>query len=300
MELRQLRYFVKIAELNSFSEAARNLNITQSTLSQQIKQLEGELDVELLVRDTHHVHLTDIGEAFLPAAQRTLNEAKNSIDKINDVKGLNTGELNIGSTFTFSPLLNEVLLLFMKAYPGVKINVFCKSMEELMLMLEHQKIDIALSYKPSQNYQNIESHHLFDNQLCVVMSDTHPLANEKSLRWADLEKCQLALPSKGLQARNAFDRVMSGLDYKFDVRIEINEIAVLLNLVRKSRLVTLLSQATVSRGEGLVSIPLSQKGCEMEGSFHIARNTFVKRTTKEFIRLLCENRSFGMAMMEIL
>lgn len=300
MELRQLKYFIKVAELKNFSEASRALNITQSTLSQQIRQLEGELGVELLIRDTHHVHLTDVGEAFLPYAQKTINDAQTCITRIKDVQELNIGELNIGSTYTFSPLLNEAILTFMKQYPSVKINVICKSMEELMTLLEKQQIDIALSYKPTKIYPNIESYNLFENRLAVVVSDTHPFASYKSIRWADIEKSPLALPSKGLQARNAFDRVMEGLDYHFDVRIEVDDISVLLNLVRCSRLVTLLSQATVHRHQGLVAIPLNQKGCDMEGSFHIYRDAYIKRTTKEFMRILCENKTFGMAMMDIL
>lgn len=300
MELRQLKYFIKVAELKNFSEASRALNITQSTLSQQIRQLEGELGVELLIRDTHHVHLTDVGEAFLPYAQKTINDAQTCITRIKDVQELNIGELNIGSTYTFSPLLNEAILTFMKQYPGVKINVICKSMEELMSLLEKQQIDIALSYKPTKIYPNIESYNLFENRLAVVVSDTHPFATYKSIRWADIEKSPLALPSKGLQARNAFDRVMEGLDYHFDVRIEVDDISVLLNLVRCSRLVTLLSQATVHRHQGLVAIPLNQKGCDMEGSFHIYRDAYIKRTTKEFMRILCENKTFSMAMMDIL
>lgn len=61
MEFRQLRYFVKVAQLCSFSEASKALFISQSTLSQQIKQLEDELGVELLVRDSRHVALSDYG-----------------------------------------------------------------------------------------------------------------------------------------------------------------------------------------------------------------------------------------------
>ena len=64
MELRQLKYFVKVAEMKNFSEAARLLNVTQSTLSQQIKQLEGELGVELFTRNSHHVDLTELARNF--------------------------------------------------------------------------------------------------------------------------------------------------------------------------------------------------------------------------------------------
>ena len=82
MELRQLRYFAKVAELKNFSEAARQLNITQSNLSQQIRLLEGESGVELLIRDSHHVKLSDVGLAFLPRAEHAISAANACIPVI--------------------------------------------------------------------------------------------------------------------------------------------------------------------------------------------------------------------------
>lgn len=301
MELRQLRYFAKVAELSSFSEASRQLNITQSTLSQQIKQLEGELGVELLIRDSHHVGLTDIGEAFLPQVERTLSEAATCLDRIRDVQQLGSGELNIGSTYSFLPLLKETVLQFIKTYPGVKLNICCHSMETLLNMLNEQRIDLALSYKPSYNHPEIDSHILFDNRLAVVVADTHPLAQQDVVRLSDLERFPFALPAKGLQARNAFDRIIDGLDYRFEVRMEINEVNVLIDLVRASgRLVTVLSEAALARIPGIKTLTLDQQGTEMEGSFHVRKNAYMKRSTRQFLKMLCENRSYGMALMDLL
>lgn len=300
MELRQLRYFVKVAELCSFSEASRQLNITQSTLSQQVRQLESELGVELLMRDSHHVRLTDVGEAFLPQARKTLFSATTCIDRIRDIQQLGSGELNIGSTYSFLPLLKETVLQFIKQYPGVKLNICCHSMETLMRMLDEQKIDLALSYKSSSVHPEIASHIMFDNRLAVVVSETHPLANNETVRLADLERYPFAMPAKGLQARNTFDHIVEGLDYRFNVRLEINEVNVLLDLVRASdRLFTVVSQAAVARTPGIRSLRLDQSGTQMEGSFHVLQDTYMKRSTKEFLRMLCENRSYGMALMEI-
>lgn len=300
MELRQLRYFVKVAELNSFSEASKQLNITQSTLSQQVKQLENELGVDLLMRDSHHVSLTDVGEAFLPQARKTLFDATTCIDRIRDIQQLGSGELNIGSTYSFLPLLKETVLQFIKQYPGVKLNICCHSMETLMSMLSERKIDLALSYKSSIMHPEITSHIMFDNRLAVVVSDTHPLASHETVRLADLERFPFAMPAKGLQARNTFDHIVDELDYRFNVRLEINEVNVLLDLVRASdRLFTVVSQAAVARTPGLKSLRLEQTGTQMEGSFHVLQDAYMKRATKEFLRMLCENRSYGMALMEI-
>lgn len=301
MELRQLRYFVQVAELKSFSDASRQLNITQSTLSQQIRQLENELGVELLIRDSHHVRLSDVGEAFLPQAARTISEADTCMDRIRDVQALGSGELNLGSTYSFLPLLKETVLLFMKQYPGVKMNICCHSMETLLNMLHEHRIDMALSYRPSIIRADIDSHILFDNRLAVVVADTHPLAKKCSIRLSDLERYALALPAKGLQARNTFDRIIDGLDYRFNVRLEINEVNVLIDLVRASNnLVTVLSEVAVARTPGIKVITLDQQGTQMEGSFHVLKDAYMKRATKEFLRLLCENRSYGMAMMDLL
>lgn len=301
MELRQLRYFAKVAELKNFSEASRQLNVTQSTISQQIRQLEDELGVELLVRDRHHVRLSDMGQAFLPQVKRTLAAAKTCLDRLNDVQQLGSGELNLGCTYTFMPLLKDTVMTFMKLYPGVKLHICCNSMETLLQMLREERIDMALSYKPSFVVPEISSHILFDNRLVAVVSDVHPLAQRELVRFAELEKYPFALPAKGLQARNAFDRIMEGCDCRLDVRIEVNEVNFLIELVRSSSLlVTVLSEATLVRASGLKALPLDQKGTQMEGSFHVLKDAYMKRATKEFLRLLCENRSYGLALMNLL
>ena len=71
MELRQIKYFVKAAELLNFSDAARALNVAQSTLSQQVKQLEDELGIQLFERHAHAISLTEAGQELLPYARRT-------------------------------------------------------------------------------------------------------------------------------------------------------------------------------------------------------------------------------------
>ena len=120
-------------------------------------------------------------------------------------------------------------------------------MSDLMEMLIKHELDVVLSYKPSQHYAQIESHYLFDNELCVVVSDTHPLAAHKSVELADLTLHRMALPAPGLQARNKFDTLIRGTQYDFNVCLEINDVNALISLVRDSRLVTVLSTAPFLR-----------------------------------------------------
>ena len=296
MEFRQLRYFVKVAELRSFSEASKALFISQSTLSQQIKQLEEELGVELLVRDSRHVSMSDYGEQYLPYAKQVLKDVDTSTERMNDVRQLKIGTLNVGATYTFCPLLADTVRDYMKKYPGIKLKIYCRSMENLMEMLEHGQLDVALSYKPLQSYDDIDSHILFNSNLCVIAGKDNPVAKKERIRLAELEKLPLVLPAKGLQARNAFDSLLYGQNFKFDVRLEINDLSMLLDMVSRTNLVTLLSGATIHSNKNFVAISLDHPHSEMQGSFHLLKGTYCKNATKEFLKMLVENNSFLMAM----
>ncbi len=296
MEFRQLRYFVKVAELRSFSEASKALFISQSTLSQQIKQLEEELGVELLVRDSRHVSMSDYGEQYLPYAKQVLKDVDTSTERMNDVRQLKIGTLNVGATYTFCPLLADTVRDYMKKYPGIKLKIYCRSMENLMEMLEHGQLDVALSYKPLQSYDDIDSHILFNSNLCVIAGKDNPVAKKERIRLAELENLPLVLPAKGLQARNAFDNLLYGQNFKFDVRLEINDLSMLLDMVSRTNLVTLLSGATIHSNKDFVAISLDHPHSEMQGSFHLLKGTYCKNATKEFLKMLVENNSFLMAM----
>lgn len=292
MELRHLRYFAKAAETLNFSDAAKMLNIAQSTLSQQIKQIEDELNVQLFQRSSHAIALTEAGEILLPYAIRTIHDADACIDRIHDLKQLLTGTLNIGVTYSFSPVLTETLLEFMKRYPHVRLNIFYKPMSELMDMLENHAVDFVLAFRPSERNDNIESHTLFDNHLSVIVRDSHPLASKTSVELNDLHKYDMALPSRGLQARNAFDEQLSRFFVSpLKIRIELNEVNILLKLIKRSNLVTVLAEATVYNEPGVKAIPLVLPSNDMDGCVHMLKSSYRKHSALEFIKMLKESNA---------
>ena len=92
MELRQIKYFLKAKELLNFTEAAKILNISQSTLSQQVKQLENELDVPLFNRIGKRIVLTEAGELFSEYARQSLNKSNEGLLLLKDLNNINTGK----------------------------------------------------------------------------------------------------------------------------------------------------------------------------------------------------------------
>lgn len=288
MELRQLKYFVKVASTLNFSEAAKALCITQSTLSQQIRQLEDELGEPLLTRTSHNVALTEAGLTILENAKQAIYEADMCQQRINDLNRLATGTLNIGVTYSFSPILTETILSFTKEYPKIKLNIFYRTMNELMEMLRERKVDFALAFKPTAPAEGIESHILFQNKLSAVVGKFHPLASRTEVTLHDLERYELALPSKGLQSRNAFDSILPP-DSDLKVKIELNEVNILLKLIRQSMMVSILAEATIHGEHDVKAIPLAVADNRMDGCVHISKDAYRKKSMLEFVRMLSES-----------
>ena len=292
MELRQLKYFVEVGRLKSFSLASKSLYITQSTISQQIQKLEEELGVKLLTRDTRHVELSDYGEQFLPYAAKILEEAEACTDRIRDVKDLHTGTLSVGSTYSFGPLLIQSVLDFYRQYPHVRLRLISASWAELQQKLLDRELDIVLAYKSSVSDDRIVSKHLFENRLCLIGRKDELKDCKSPVPVVSLCQYPLALPFKGLQARDMLDSVLFANDVDLDIRLENNSIHAILDLVRSSPLLTILSGEAVQNIRELEAIPIDHPESRMQGCYHFMKGVYQKKSTQTFIDILVENSRF--------
>lgn len=289
MELRQLRYFIKVAEMLNFSAASKELSITQSTLSQQIGQLEKELSQQLFQRNSHEVMLTEAGQTLLPYARETVNSADTCVQRLNDLEKLVSGELDIGVTFSFSSIAAETIISFLKEYPHVRLNIVYLPMTDLMERLLRHELDLVLAFRPTEQNNKIESHVLFNNHLAAIVSSNHHLATYKTITLSELQRYDLALPTSGLQARNAFDRLIEGKGFRYKVKVEMNNVDMLFKVIRESNYVTVLSESTAIDEQGLCAVPLDNQDNEMEGCVHILKNTYIKNSAQEFIKMLTQS-----------
>ena len=291
MELRQLKYFVEVGRLGSFSLASKSLFITQSTISQQIQKLEEELGVELLTRDTRHVSLSDYGQQFYPSAVQVLEEARAGAERIKDVKALKVGALSVGATYSFSPLLKQTVLDYYRKYPRIRLNLIITSQEELWQKLLDRELDVALTYKSQLGDDRIESHMLFQSRLCLVGRSGELKGVGKEVSVQDLSRFPLALPSKGLQARDTLEDVLFAQDVKLDIRLEINSVRTLLDLVGSSPLVTILSEEAIHQVHGFEAVPIAHPDGRMDGCYHFLKGSYHKNAARKFIELLTASGS---------
>lgn len=296
MEIRQVRYFVMVAQTGSFSQAAKELFISQSTLSQQIQQLENEVGVKLLERNTRKVTLSEYGQEFLPYAKNLIYDAEACLGSIMDVRNMATGKLVIGVTYTFSSVMVDVLKEFIRDYPGIRLSIRTALMEELMDMLERNEIDLALSYDPGHKYDNIESTELFRSSICVISRDTHPLAQKVSISLEELSRLKLALPVSGMQARDKFDSVLAEKGIKMNIAVEVNDMQILQKLVRDTELVTVFSRNAIKNSVGLKALEIENIQGETVGCCHTIKGRYKSIAAREFIRRLRESYYFSNAL----
>lgn len=288
MELRQLKYFVKSAEYLNFSVAAKHLYITQSTLSQQIKQLEFELGFELFLRNSRHISLTEAGEEFLPFARKTIQDAEDGVQRLHDLQHVKAGKLRVGVTYSLSTVLTEGLLEFMKVYPDIKLEVCYKTVNELLVLLKERELDFILSYKPLFDAPDVDSMPLFENALALVVAKDHPLAMKKRVKLQELADVPLVLPSHDLQARMMLEKLIAGKNVSLSSKLELNETNILLQMVSTGSYSTILSTSAVFGNTRFKAIPIDDPANIMEASLLRLKGSYQKSAAKEFVKILLD------------
>ncbi|HET8979237.1 MAG TPA: LysR substrate-binding domain-containing protein [Solirubrobacteraceae bacterium] len=177
MELRQLRYFVAVAEELHFRRAAARLHISQPPLSQQIAALEGELGVRLLERTRRRVELTAAGEAFLRDARATLAELDVAVSTAKAIDAGLEGVLRVG--FVGSALLSIVPAMvqrFRRARPGVEVELRERSTVEQLRAVSTGLIDIGLVRPPIETDETLHTEVVRRERTIAAIPEGHPLA----------------------------------------------------------------------------------------------------------------------------
>ncbi|MGM9705678.1 MAG: LysR family transcriptional regulator [Prevotella sp.] len=302
MEIRQLKFFLKVAETLNFSEASRKLFISQSTLSQQISHLENEIGLPLFERNSHEVYLSEAGKELLPYARTAVMSTDACLEHMNDLKQMLTGELNLGVTHSFSNIMMENIIDFLHTYPKVKLNIEYKSMQELMDNLKQRKLDLVLAFKPNKIDKMIDSRSLFNNRLAAIVREDHCIAQMSHVKLNDLQRFDFILPSKGLQARNAFEQLIENKDLNFHIKMEANNVSIIFDLLHRSNYVSILSESTVVQEKGLRAVPINDIVDNMEGCVHFLKNSYMKKSAQEFIRIMSQSTSIlaNLSFMDIL
>ncbi|OOQ56951.1 LysR substrate-binding domain-containing protein [Mucilaginibacter pedocola] len=294
MELRQLKYFVKAAELQNFTDAAAQLFITQSTLSQQIKQLEDELRLPLFDRIAKRVRLTEAGKTFLPYARKTLKDAEDGRDMLKDMMNLHTGTLAVGVTYGLTNLLTKAVIGFAEQYPAIQLQIGFGTTEELLHKLNEGKLDMMLSFFRGDSSGSYITEELFLSRLSLIVHRDHPLASKRHISIKLLQGMHLLLPSAGYSIRNYLDSALTKQGVTPDVRMEVNDINTLLQLVSSGKWATVLMASSIFDHPELVAVEIKADGMARFGTITWPLEAYRKKAALKLSEcLIAEGKKIG-------
>ena len=189
MELRHLRYFVAVAEMENVSRAAmQRLHVSQPSLSRQIRDLEDEIGVQLLERTAKSVKLTEAGRAFLDDARAILKKADDAVGNVRSIAGKRESELHIGDwPLATGRTMPALLRAYQKAMPKVKVKVHDWPVEKNIAGVREGRLQLAIILPPlkSNALDELRFEPLFTGRVCLAVSSDHPFAARRSVSLAD-------------------------------------------------------------------------------------------------------------------
>jgi DNA-binding transcriptional LysR family regulator len=200
VELRQLRYFVTVAEELHFRRAAEQLHIVQPALSKQVSLLEKELGVLLLERDRRHVALTDAGRALLDEAREMLAQAEGAAARARAVGRGEGGRLTIGFIQpAVADVLPRSLRAFGERYPDVRLTLTEATSRTAVERIVSRSLDLAFTRLPIEDRPELCAEPVSEEEVVLVTARSHPLAERASVRLAELAGEQLILVDRRVE-----------------------------------------------------------------------------------------------------
>lgn len=188
MELRQLRYFVAVAEELSFTKAAARLHMAQPPLSQQIAGFEAELGMPLFHRTTRRIELTSVGRELLPEARAIVESVERFAQRAAARRRGEMGELKLSviSGLATSQLA-ELLRAFRAEHPGLKVTLEVHPSIWQLQAFHESTLDAGFLSLPQDQLVGFEAMQVLEGRMSLAVPKTHPLVDRERLQWTDLQ-----------------------------------------------------------------------------------------------------------------
>jgi len=249
IKLRQLQYFLAVADCLHFSRAAERVAATQPTLSHQIAQMEAHLGAVLFDRVGKRVRLTQAGVILRDFAVRALKELEAGCVALDELEGLQRGSLSIGVIQSFSrTLLPPILGSFLSQYPGVRVSVEELTANEIEHRLSAGTIDLGIGFA-SLKLDDTEVEPVLEERLMLVVSPHHRFAKRRSVPMAELDGQPMTLLATEFSTRRLIDEYLLSVNARPDVVCETNSMEIMLGAVSCGNVATIIPERGLRRGE---------------------------------------------------
>lgn len=258
MEIRQLEHFAAVAKHLSFTRAARDVHVVQSSLSTSVQALERELKVTLFERTTRRVVLTAAGSALLPKAQRILMEVAAARQATSAITAVLRGQVSVGTIQVLTWVdLPAVLGRFQKVHPGVEIRLYEAKVDELLDELLAGDLDFAyLARDDSRLPAGVSVLATQEEELVIVVGPDHPLSQYREVFLPDLHAERFVKFEAGAGLQRVIERLCAEANLHRRINIRVSELELVISLV-KSGLGIAILPARLAERSGLNRIRIA-------------------------------------------
>jgi DNA-binding transcriptional LysR family regulator len=258
--LDRLEMFIALASERHFGRAAEKCGISQPSLSAALKQLEGELGVQLVVRGSRFEGLTPEGARVLDWAKRIVADTRTLRDEMRNVRHGLSGNLRLGVVPTALPVITRLTAPFLARHQNVRLQVLSRTSTEILDQIDSLQLDAGVTYLDNEPLGRVVSEPLFTEAYCLITRHDTPLAARGSLSWADLSDLPLCLLTPDMQNRRIIDHALVQAGVQAAPRLESNSLIVLAAHVRAGPWVSIVTRdvaATFASDGALVALPLA-------------------------------------------
>lgn len=286
MEIRQLRYFLDIANTEHLTQSAQNLFVTASTLSHGLRQLEDELGVRLFDRLGRGLKLSQAGVAFRVYAGRALQEIEVGRMALTEMANLQSGTLTVGVIPTFlNTLVPTTVAAFSAAYPKVHVVVRDLRADPIEELLLAGQLDVGIAFHPTER-EEIETEPLFEERMLLIVGSGHPLARRKTIAMKALANEPLALLTRSFATRRLIDDAFREAGVTPSVRVEMESVESLLAACRSGVLASIVPERAAEQAQDLCSIALASPQPVRRAGVLWRRGASRSAAAREFVALL--------------
>ena len=280
-DLRQLECFCAVARLRSFTKAAEEVGVAQSSLSEQIAKLEQGLGSVLFERLARRLELTPTGEALLPRAQAMLQDAAALPPYLETVRTDSRGELRVGAIPTILPyFLASRLSNFVKKFPEIDLHLREATTGELIRQIEDGAIDIAILSLPVEG-NNLVMRELFREPIHLAVPNTHILADAEKVLLRRVSDERLLILKDGHCLRDETLTICDRARARFAAQFEADQFASIFELIRAGFGVSLVPEMARRAAAGCRLIPIEPKATRRIGYVRLERR-HVSRVMESF------------------
>jgi DNA-binding transcriptional LysR family regulator len=262
MELRQLEYFVAVAEEANFTRAAARVHISQSGVSAQVRKLERDLGADLIDRSTRTATLTAAGVAALGPARAALDAATSVRQAVDDINELMRGRLVVAmvTACTVAPLFDALAALH-HAHPGVEITLSEDSSDRMVEQVRAGFVDLALVGCAAAPPTDLESLSIVSEGLVALVPRDHALAARRTAALAEVVPHPVVCLPSGTGIRAVFDRACAAQGLQPTVALQASAPDAVVDLARRGLGVAILSESmTAQHEDDLARVPMTGVG----------------------------------------